>query len=257
MANSSPSASVPVCVVCMKWGTLYGPEYVNKLYGMVARHLSRSFRFVCFTDDDTGIREEVECQDMPFVQLEPPYDNRPWRKLGLQRSSLPGVEPGETALFLDLDVVIVGSLDPFFEYPGDFCIIHNWTHPDRIVGNTSVFRFVVGKQVDVVHRFDTAPVEFWAGKYDKEQSFLSHSLGPERMTYWPAEWCISFKRHCLPRWPRNFWSEAEAPTDARIIVFHGHPNPHEALAGEWPAPLYKRLYKHVRPVQWIGDHWRE
>ena len=23
-------------VVCMKWGKLYGPEWVNKLYGMVA-----------------------------------------------------------------------------------------------------------------------------------------------------------------------------------------------------------------------------
>ena len=26
-------------VICMKWGTKYGPEYVNRLYGMVKRHL--------------------------------------------------------------------------------------------------------------------------------------------------------------------------------------------------------------------------
>ena len=28
-------------VVCLKWGTKYGPEYVNRLYRMVARHLHR------------------------------------------------------------------------------------------------------------------------------------------------------------------------------------------------------------------------
>jgi hypothetical protein len=28
-------------VICMKWGTKYGPEYVNRLYAMVRRHLTR------------------------------------------------------------------------------------------------------------------------------------------------------------------------------------------------------------------------
>ena len=30
-------------VICMKWGSKYGPEYVNRLYGMVARHLNDSW----------------------------------------------------------------------------------------------------------------------------------------------------------------------------------------------------------------------
>ena len=32
-------------VLCMKWGTPYGPEYVNVLHAMVRRHLQRPFRF--------------------------------------------------------------------------------------------------------------------------------------------------------------------------------------------------------------------
>ena len=35
--------SEPRIVLCMKWGTKYGPEYVNRLYGMVRRHLSGEF----------------------------------------------------------------------------------------------------------------------------------------------------------------------------------------------------------------------
>ena len=43
-------------VLCMKWGTKYGPEYVNRLYGMVRRHLRGDFRFVCLTDRSDGVR---------------------------------------------------------------------------------------------------------------------------------------------------------------------------------------------------------
>ena len=47
-------------VICMKWGTKYGPEYVNRLYAMVRRHLSGPFNFVCLTDNAAGIRPEVQ-----------------------------------------------------------------------------------------------------------------------------------------------------------------------------------------------------
>ena len=26
-------------ILCMKWGSKYGPEYINRLYAMVRRHL--------------------------------------------------------------------------------------------------------------------------------------------------------------------------------------------------------------------------
>ena len=244
-----------VSVVCMKWGTLYGPEYVNRLFGMVARNLSRPFRFVCLTDDESGIREEVECAPIPELRLDSPYESSPWRKLVLHRADLAGLEG--TALFLDLDLVIVGSLDPFFDHPGDFCIIHNWTHPDRLVGNSSVFRFEVGAQADVLDLFESAPTEHWVSQYRNEQRFLSHVLERNRMTYWPPKWCVSFKKHCLPRWPLNFVRDADIPADARIVVFHGNPNPLEASIGEWPAPWHKRWYKHTRPAWWLRAYWTE
>src|SRR6218665_324802 len=48
-------------ILCMKWGTKSGPEYVNRLYAMVRRHLRGEFGFVCLTDDGAGIRSEVQC----------------------------------------------------------------------------------------------------------------------------------------------------------------------------------------------------
>jgi hypothetical protein len=50
----------PVNIVCMKWGTKYGPEYVNILYNMVKRNITRPFRFICVTESATNIKDEVE-----------------------------------------------------------------------------------------------------------------------------------------------------------------------------------------------------
>ena len=49
-----PGAAPQRHILCMKWGTKYGPEYVNRLYAMVRRHLSGDFNFVCLTDDSQG-----------------------------------------------------------------------------------------------------------------------------------------------------------------------------------------------------------
>lgn len=243
-----------VNIICMKWGRAYGPEYVNRLHAGVSRNLSRPFRFVCFTDDPTGLTEGVEAREIPTIRLDPPYHNNPWRKLGLFRSEL--ADLSGTTLFLDLDLVVVGGLDPLFEHPGDYCVIHNWTRPKDIVGNTSVFRFEIGAHADILELFESQPTQHWVDLHANSQTFTSRNM-PD-ITYWPPEWCVSFKRHCLPgglKWwhmPLNALLPSRPPTGARIVVFHGHPNPDEAIEGRWPGGWYKAL----RPAGWIAEHWR-
>jgi len=80
-------------VLCMKWGTKYGPEYVNRLYAMVRRHLSGEFKFVCLTDDPKGIRSEVQCFPIPPLDLElaPGQVDRAWKKLTTFEDDLYGL----------------------------------------------------------------------------------------------------------------------------------------------------------------------
>ena len=138
-------------ILCMKWGTKYGPEYVNRLYAMVRRHLSGDFRFVCLTDNSEGIRPEVECLPIPSLDLPPGIPERGWTKLTTFTKDLHGLKG--TALFLDVDVVITGPLDDFFTYPGEFLIIHDHKRPWRITGNSSVYRFELGAHPDVLEYF--------------------------------------------------------------------------------------------------------
>lgn len=151
---------LPQTIICMKWGTRYGPEYVNRLFSMVKRHSRRPIRLICFTDDASGITAGVETAPLPPIDL--PEEvfvrgkwvhvrNLGWRKIALWQKDVGGLA-GEV-LFLDLDLVITGPLDDFFDYePGRFCVIRNWTQPNARIGNTSVYRFVVGAHTHLYER---------------------------------------------------------------------------------------------------------
>ena len=211
-SETAANANTARTVLCMKWGTKYGPEYVNRLYAMVRRHLAGDFRFVCLTDDASGVRAEVQCLPLPALDLAPGAD-RGWPKLTTFTADLHGLSG--RALFVDLDIVIVDDIGPFFEQPGEFLIIHDWKRPWRVTGNSSVYRFQIGAHADILQRFvdDQQGVR---ARYRNEQEYLSHALHEQgKLAYWPKGWCCSFKYHCIPPWPANFWRAPAIPTVPR------------------------------------------
>ena len=167
-------------IICMKWGTKYGPEYVNRLYAMVRRHLTGHFNMVCLTDDNTGIRSEVQCLPIPPLDLPLGIPERGWTKLASFAQDLHGLRG--TALFLDVDVVVVGSLDGFFEVPGEFMIIHDYKRPWRITGNSSVYRYELGAHPD------GGAITIMPGKYGpyvkwaKINATIPKTIDPEALT---------------------------------------------------------------------------
>ncbi len=237
-------------VICMKWGTKYGPEYVNRLYAMVRRHLTGDFRMACLTDDPKGIRAEVECFSIPPLELPPGIPERGWTKLATFAPDLHGLRG--TALFLDVDVVVVGPLDDFFELPGEFLVIHDYKRPWRITGNSSVYRFELGAHPDVLEHFRTH-FDQVRSDFRNEQAYLSDFMYRKGLlAYWPAAWCPSFKYHSIPPWPTNYWKTPVVPPGARIVIFHGECNPPDALAGR-----RNRRFRFIKPTTWVAEHWRE
>jgi hypothetical protein len=237
-------------ILCMKWGVKYGPEYVNRLYAMVRRHLRGEFRFVCLTDRVDGIRSEVTCFPIPDLKLPEGLPERGWKKLTTFEADLHGLTG--TALFLDLDVVVTESIDGFFEQPGEFLIIHDWKRPWRVTGNSSVYRFRLGAHADVLEQFRATQASAREA-FRNEQAFLSDVLHKQgKLSYWPSAWCCSYKYHCIPRWPTNYWREPAIPAGTRIVIFHGEVNPPDALEGR-----RNRALRYVRRAPWIAEHWRE
>lgn len=46
-----------VNILTVKWGKRYDANYVNKLYAGIARNTTWKFKFFCFTDDSSGLKE--------------------------------------------------------------------------------------------------------------------------------------------------------------------------------------------------------
>jgi hypothetical protein len=239
-----------VNIICMKWGDKFSPSYVNKLYGMVSRNLSLPFRFICFTDNSNNIRHEVEIQPLPNLDLPANAPERGWRKLTVFKEGFGGLS-GKT-LFLDLDVVIVDKIDDFFEYKGDFLIAHDKKKPKKIEGNSSVFRFNIGNFPEVLSYFEKNS-ELVKSEVRHEQAYLSreiYRLG--KLQYWPDQWVPSFKYRCCPSWIKSWFKAPFIPKDSKIILFHGLPNPPEAIEG-----ISGKWYRHIKPAKWIVDYWKE
>jgi hypothetical protein len=238
----------------MKWGAAYGAEYANTLYAMVMRNTRRPLRFVCFTDNSAGMRREIEARPLPDINLPESHRWKPWRKISLFGRTLDDIE-GDV-LFLDLDVVVTGSIDGFFDFEPQetFCVIENWTQAGEGIGNTSVFRLRVGAHPEIYETLSANPAGT-VGEYRNSQTYTSRTIS--RMRYWPEGWCVSFKHSLLPRWPLNFLLTARLPPETRVVCFTGYPNPDHARDGVWPTDAwYKKAYKHVRPTPWIAEHWR-
>jgi hypothetical protein len=236
-----------VNVVCMKWGTRYGAEFVNRLRSMVRRQLNLRHRFICFTDDAAGIEEGIETLPLPPVNV-PAGRERMFQKLGI--FSNPIADLTGPVLWLDLDVVIVDRLDGFFEFPGTFCIIRDYrTDPQALRGNSSVFRFEAGAHPYVLEKFLADPVGAHT-RFPSDQEFTSSLVRP--LTFWPDEWCPSFREHCLERVPRCYFTTPRVSPGARVVIFHGHPKPADAARG----CLVRGGLRYCRATPWVAEHWR-
>jgi hypothetical protein len=254
----------PVNVICMKWGRLYGPDYVNNLRRGVRRHLARPHRFVCFTDDGTGLDDDVEVLPLPELGLPPGHGDRRWQKLSVFRREL--ADLSGTTLFLDLDLVVVDALDPFFDHPGSFLIIRDddlfrpkplrRLNPARdrflhSVGNSSVFRFEIGAHPYILDSFVQDPAAATAG-YEISQQFQSAQLAAHgHLAYWPRGWCVSFKNDCVPRGLRSYRADPALPAGTKIVVFAGEPKMQEVLDGGG-----HKWYRRIGDTRWLRDAWQ-
>ena len=261
-------------VLCMKWGSAYPADDVNRLYGMVRRNVTGELRFICFTDDRDGLRDEVEAFPIPELGCEIPEDvPGKWPKQALWSKDLFGLSG--TALFIDLDSVIVGDLDPFFEYgdPKAVYTARNWVKPHQKAAQTSVFRFEIGSHGYMLDnlRADAAAI---SREHQFEQNYVTHGI-KGGVQFWPSQWTKHFRLHCMGPLPMRYLFPPRLPKDAKIVTFPGRPKPDDAILGRWSpwqtprgrfrhimhmfsddkSPI-KHLKRFLLPTPWVEEHWR-
>jgi hypothetical protein len=264
-------------VLCIKWGTRYGPEYVNRIYSMVERNITPPFRVICLTDDIYGIRKEVLCRGLPDLGCPRPT-NAPgkWPKTALWCHTLFDITG--VVLFIDLDVIITGSLDPFFSYgkQEDVVLARNWVKPLERLGQTSIFRFEIGRHAYMLENFQKDP-EGVASKYQFEQRYVTNCV-VGGVKFWPRGWIRHFRMDCLGPWPLRYLRAPRLHKGTRVVIFPGKPDPADAIQGRWSDQVesggrlehiklcfsrdfkgssYRHIKRFFMPANWIKEHWRE
>ncbi|MEB2842912.1 glycosyl transferase [Rhizobiales bacterium RZME27] len=267
-------------VICINWGTKYGAPFVNRLYAMVKRNITPPFTFTCFTDNRAGINEGILCEDLPPLGIDKLPEKTPgiWGKSRLWNKELGSLKG--TVLFLDLDLMIVGSLDPFFEVgdADDVFMARNQTTPFERLGQSSVLRFTVGKLEPLFQKFNADP-QGTADKYRYEQRFVTRNA-PGGVKFFPRKSVLHFRQDCRWPFPLNYVLAPTLPSTARIVLFPRGLHPQHAAEGRYGgskkalSPIghltssldgklrngenpFRYLRHYILPTPWIHDHWHE
>ena len=139
--------SLTVACVFVQGEYPYTVEYVARLRAAVGRWLTRPFRFVCLTDQPHLMPDGVEA--IPIKKLQ---GLALWSKLHLFN---PKVGLTGRVLYLDLDTLVVNSLDPIVDYPAAFALCE-----DVLGGSPEDKR---GRQI--VRRFNSSVMVFEGGAH--------------------------------------------------------------------------------------------
>lgn len=250
-------------VICLKWGSYYGHNYVNSLYEAVNKYTSKyKLNFYCFTEDAENLDPNIIVKPLPELK------NNKYaflKEAGLCDDNLGGLN-GQRVLFFDLDSVLCSNIDCFFDLAlkdDKFYIHRDFGSDSDLIGGSNVYSWVVGTLGYIKDDYEKNHEEITEKYYTASQEYLSAKVIERygKLNFWPDEWLCSFKKHCMqPIILRYFLAPKRPKKEVRLINFHGDPKIHDALNGNWSTrktiPLHKRLYKYTRPARWIAEYWK-
>lgn len=234
----------PLTVVSWKWKprpnyrSKFGPETVHTLAAMIRRHYPHPHRFICVTDDPSGL---APIETVPiwsdFANLDSPHGGKNpscYRRLRMFHPQA-GEIFGPRFVSMDLDCVIVNDLTPIFHRPEPI-VLWGDTNP-RTAYNGSMTLMSAGARPQVWERFNpqTSPtLAKAAGCWGSDQAWISYCLGPKEAKFGVKDGVYSFRNHLR--------TTKTLPPDARIVFFHGKFDP-------WHPSVQQ---EHA----WVKTHWR-
>ena len=196
-------------VACVWWGTLYGVEYVEKLRDAVARNLTIPYDFVCITPH----------QNVPdgVIRMSPRVSGKGWwQKVGLFSPDLFGVS--QRVLYLDLDLVVINSLDEIASSQEEFCMIENFgPNKGHAAHNSSCMLWTPSEKTYRIHDCFTNDV---MSALHGDQCWIWRVMLND-ITDFHQYQCVSYK------YEKQSAQWRHRNENTACVVFHGKPKPHE------------------------------
>lgn len=211
----------PLIVCCFLWFDPKSPKpyqydesYVHELKRRVEKNLSVPHEFVCISDRRI---EGVKTLELDWTTFIPATR---FAKLSLFRPD--GPLKGRRVLYLDLDTVLVDSIDPIVDRKEDLVL---WRNPNfgqkgRAFYNTSIMLHTVGTRPEFWERFNMQAVRQmyqatgWGGT---DQAWISHLASRDEAHWTDADGVYGHGR--LGDVAQG--AGTKLPDNARIVFFPG------------------------------------
>jgi hypothetical protein len=254
-------------VTCFYWSDperrrdySFNPGHVVILRDMVKRHLTVPHRFVCVTNEEIEFRDYWGIETIPlnmekhvpgtvFARLwmrSPEFNQVLWEKFGGGVHPEDGSIPQFRIFNLDLDVVIVGSIDPIVDRDEESVF---WRNPNydsggasRAFYQTSVQLFTAGSHPELWNDFDVNETTKWVNRRfgGAEQAWVSERLSWTE-PFWDDKNGIYGAGRLFNGKPDS-GIQTELPENARIVSFPGNRMPDQPEVQE------------MHP--WISEHYK-
>lgn len=186
-------------VVTMRFGAKYGLDYLQAWAAGVQRNLTVPHRVVCFTDDPVPVDGVLSMVTKDLGG----WWNHLW--------AFSGWTP-HRQLLIDLDDVIVGSLDDLAAYDGPHALNSDVYRMEHVDGGCQLIPAEANLALFTEFTADTATLtqKFYS---DKQFYIARINDAPRIQDLFPGQW-VSYKVHCQGK---------GLPDGARIVSFHGRP----------------------------------
>ena len=225
-------SDAPVDCACVIHGDVYSWRYVDTLYSMLNRNITKGIRMHVYTEQDRTVPPHM----IKHVLTEWPgvkgSKKSWWYKMQLFN---PEHHSGHL-LYLDLDTVIVNNLDWITKLSqAHFWAIQDFKKlwiPNYQGINSSVMYWHTEKFAGIWKEFSKQNIPKLCSRYHGDQDYLSAVLNPAQRRFLPEKSAVSWRWQALDGGMDPYTRQHLSPglgtkfdPETSLLIFHGQPKP--------------------------------
>jgi hypothetical protein len=228
-----PEYTSPIDCACVIHGTGYDWKYVDNLYSMLSRNLSRPIKLHVYTEASRPVPSPSIKHELIDWQISGPKQAW-WYKIQLFNSE----HHRGPLLYFDLDTVIVKNIDWVWQSKlRHFWAVKDFKHLWRPMYqsiNSSIMWWDTTQFDWVWRNFLELNLAQTVKRFHGDQDYINSVITEQQRRYFNPEWVKSWRWQCLDGgydFKRRIWATPGSGTNIKdnttILVFHGNPKPHE------------------------------
>lgn len=225
--------SGPIDCACVIHGNMYSWDYVDRLYSMLSRHISKGIRLHVYTEATREVPQPYIKHELDDWKISGPKKSW-WYKMQIFNSKY----HAGPLLYFDLDTVIIGNLDWLVNLPLNyFWTVRDFKYlwkPSNYTVNSSIMWFNTKQFRFIWEDFSNKKLEKITASYRGDQDYITDAIPAAQRRFFEIDRVKSWrwqcldggynfaqKRHLLP----NTGTTVNQPTS--VLIFHGKPKPNE------------------------------